>query len=207
MAAQERTHSSYISRQVAADGDSSAWRLANAGVEAAGTGARGSASAGTPGALRVGAIEPSMEPGGHFVVEQWPGPGRASARHGGAQLCSLKRRATRCPIGRFTCSQPPGGGEPNVCKNVRRARALRAAPAAGSAQRSRLWAAAPLAGAAGRCATRPAPCCCASMSPVTPPPPFYPPVPPLITCPPCPLPLPCDAEAAQLTADSLPEAV
>jgi hypothetical protein len=80
-------------------------RLAPAGVKAAGTGGPGSASARTSGALRVGVIEPGMEFGGDLVAELWPGPGEASARHGGAQLCSLKRRATRCP---FTC-QGAGG--------------------------------------------------------------------------------------------------
>jgi hypothetical protein len=62
-------------------------RLAPAGVKAAGTSGPGSASAGTSRALRVGVIEPGMEPGGHLVAEHWPGPGQASARHGGAQLC------------------------------------------------------------------------------------------------------------------------
>jgi hypothetical protein len=81
-------------------------RLAPAGVKAAGTGGPGSASAGTSGALRVGVIEPGMEPGGHLVVELWPGPGQASARHGGAQLCSLKRRAHPLPVRPIHLWQP-----------------------------------------------------------------------------------------------------
>jgi hypothetical protein len=69
-------------------------RLPAAVVEAARTGGPGSGPAGTSGALRCGAIEPGIEPGGHLVVEHCP----AQDRHrGGAQLCSLQRRATRCP--------------------------------------------------------------------------------------------------------------
>jgi hypothetical protein len=106
MAAQERTYSSYISRQVAAEGISRAWRPLESKQE--GPARRESASAGTPGALRVGATEPGMEPSGHLVIEHWPGPGRASARHGGAQLCSLKRR--RHPLPDRPNSRDPGPG-------------------------------------------------------------------------------------------------
>jgi hypothetical protein len=87
-------------------------RLAPAGVKAAGTGGPGSGSAGTSGALRVGVIEPGMEPGGHLVVELWPGPGQVSARHGGAQLCSLQRRAH--PLRVRPIHGSPGGWQPNV---------------------------------------------------------------------------------------------
>jgi hypothetical protein len=54
-----------------------------------------------------------MEPGDHLVVEHWPGPGRASARHGGAQLCSLNRAR---PHARKADSRGNSSGEvkPNV---------------------------------------------------------------------------------------------
>jgi hypothetical protein len=111
LAALERTHPSYIYRWPAMAfrapgarwGQSSRHQRSGIGVS------------GDLWTLRGGVIESGMEPGGHLVAKHSPGPARAPARHGGAPLCSLKRRATRCPIGRFTCrAATPGGVEPNV---------------------------------------------------------------------------------------------
>jgi hypothetical protein len=78
-------------------------RLAPAGFKAAGTGDAGSASAGTPGALRVGVTEPGMEPGGDLVVGTGIGPPWRRA--------TLLAQAARHPLAREGSTR---GWKPNV---------------------------------------------------------------------------------------------